>query len=54
VYRPNSSTVACASEAAGPNESCSFTTALTSGLWRVVVVGYTAYSGVTLRATIAP
>jgi len=54
VYRPGATTAACASELGGPNETCTITTTLTPGLWRASVIGYTAYSAVTLRATIAP
>lgn len=54
VYRPGSSTAACASESAGPNETCTITTTVTPGLWRVSVLAYTAYSAVTLRATVTP
>ncbi len=54
VYRPGATTPACASEFAGPNESCVITTSVSAGSWRVRVLGYTAYSGVTLRAVIAP
>jgi trimeric autotransporter adhesin len=54
VYRPGSTTAACASELAGPNETCTITTTLTPGLWRASVLAFTAYSAVTLRATIAP
>jgi uncharacterized protein YjdB len=54
VYRPGATTAACASEAAGPNETCTITTTVTPGLWRVSVLAFTAYSAVTLRATIAP
>ncbi len=54
VYRPGATTAACASEAAGPNETCTITTTLTPGLWRASVLAYTAYSAVVLRATIAP
>ncbi len=52
VFRPGSTTAACSSERAGPNETCTFTSMLTAGTWRVQVVGFTAYSGVTLRAVI--
>jgi len=54
VYRPGTTTAACVSEAAGPTESCAFTTAVTAGEWRVRVIGYTAYAGVTLRAVVTP
>ena len=54
VYRPGTTTAACVSEAAGPTESCAFTTAVSAGEWRVRVVGYTAYAGVTLRAVVTP
>lgn len=54
LYRPGATTPACASEFAGPNESCVITTSVSAGSWRVRVLGYTAYAGVTLRAVIAP
>jgi len=54
VYRPGTTTAACVSEAAGPTESCAFTTAVSAGEWRVRVIGYTAYAGVTLRAVVTP
>ena len=54
VYRPGVTAAACTSETNGPNETCSFTDTLTPGLWRVSMIGYTAYSAITLRATIAP
>jgi uncharacterized protein YjdB len=54
VYRPGSTTAACVSEAAGPTESCAITTTVSAGAWRVRVVGYTVYSGVTLRAVVTP
>jgi trimeric autotransporter adhesin len=54
VYRPGTTTAACVSEAAGPTESCTFTTAVSAGEWRVRVIGYTAYAGVTLRAVVTP
>jgi uncharacterized protein YjdB len=54
VYRPGTTTPACVSEAAGPSESCAITTTVSAGAWRVRVVGYTAYAGVTLRAVVTP
>jgi len=54
VYRPGTTTAACVSEAAGPSESCAITTTVSAGAWRVRVVGYTAYAGVTLRAVVTP
>jgi uncharacterized protein YjdB len=54
VYRPGTTTPACVSEAAGPSESCAITTSVSAGAWRVRVVGYTAYSGITLRAVVTP
>ena len=54
VYRPGATTPACVSEAAGPSESCAITTTVSAGAWRVRVVGYTAYAGVTLRAVVTP
>ncbi len=54
VFRPGATTAACASELAGPNETCTITTTVTPGLWRVSVLAYTAYSAVSLRATITP
>lgn len=54
VYRPGTTTPACVSEAAGPSETCTITTSVSAGAWRVRVVGYTAYSGVTLRAVVTP
>ncbi|MDQ8158702.1 MAG: Ig-like domain-containing protein [Gemmatimonadota bacterium] len=54
VYRPGTTTPACVSEAAGPSETCTITTTVSAGAWRVRVVGYTAYSGVTLRAVVTP
>lgn len=54
VYRPGATTAACSSELAGPNETCTITATLTPGLWRVSVLAFTAYSAVTLRATITP
>ncbi len=54
VYRPGTTTPACVSEAAGPSETCTITTTVSAGAWRVRVVGYTAYAGVTLRAVVTP
>ena len=54
VYRPGTTTPACVSEAAGPSETCTITTSVSAGAWRVRVVGYTAYSGITLRAVVTP
>ena len=54
VYRPGATTAACIAETAGPNETCTITTNVVAGTWRVRVVGYTAYSAVTLRAVVTP
>jgi hypothetical protein len=39
-------TAACLFEAAGPTESCAFTTAVSAGEWPVPASGCTAYAGV--------
>lgn len=54
VYRPGTTTAACVAETDGPNETCTITTNVVAGSWRVRVIGYTAYSAVTLRAVVTP
>lgn len=53
VYRPGSTTIDCRSENDGPGESCTLDN-VAAGSIRVRVIGFTAYSGTTLRATITP
>lgn len=54
VFRPGATTAACSAEGATTVETCTITTTLTPGLWRVRVDAFSVYSAVTLRATIAP
>lgn len=54
VFRTGSATAACSSEADGPMESCNVATTGVAGLYRVRVLGFSAYSGTTLRATVTP
>ncbi len=54
VFRPGVTAAACVSETDGPNETCDFTTNVAAGLWRITVLGFTAYSNITLRAVATP
>ncbi len=54
VFRPGATTAACSAEGATTVETCTITTTLTPGLWSVRVDAFSAYSAVTLRATITP
>ena len=54
VWRAGAATATCSSEADGPGETCTVPTTGVAGLYRIRVLGYTAYAGTTLRATVTP
>jgi uncharacterized protein YjdB len=53
VLAPGGTTPVCVSENAASNESCTINNPVT-GLYRIRVLGFTAYSNVQLRATVTP
>ncbi len=54
VFRTGSTTAACSSEADGPSETCTVATTGVTGLYRIRVLGFSAYAGTTIRATVTP
>jgi uncharacterized protein YjdB len=54
VYRTGSTAAACTQESDGPTETCNVTASGTPGLYRIRVVGFSAYAGTTLLATVTP
>lgn len=54
VYAPGGTTPVCVSENAASNETCVVNAPLSTGLYRIRVLGFTVYSNVTLRATVLP
>ena len=54
VFRAGSTTAACTQESDGPTETCTVPTNGVTGLYRIRVVGFSAYAGTTLTATVTP
>ena len=54
VFRTGSATAACTQESDGPTETCNVAASGTPGLYRIRIVGFSAYTGTTLLATVTP
>ena len=54
VFRTGDANASCASEADGPTETCTVATNGITGLYRIRVLGFSAYAGTTIRATVTP